>query len=34
MTYSGFGLNEIINIPSVFNENSTNSTSFTEHAGR
>jgi len=34
MASSGFGLSEIINIPSVFNENSTNNTSFTEHAGR
>jgi len=33
MTSSGFGLSEIISIPSVFKENSTNSTSFTEHRG-
>lgn len=33
MTSFGFGLSEIINIPSVFNQNSTNST-FIEHAGR
>ncbi|CAI6351813.1 unnamed protein product [Macrosiphum euphorbiae] len=31
MTSFGFGLSEIISIPSVFKENSTNSTSFTEH---
>jgi len=33
MTF-GFGLSEIINIPSVFNGNGTNSTSFTENNGR
>jgi len=34
MTSFGFGLSEIISIPSVFKENSTNTTSFTEHRGR
>jgi len=34
MTSFGFGLSDIISIPSVFKENSTNSTSFTEHTGR
>lgn len=34
MASFGFGLSEIISIRSVFNENSTNNTSFTEHAGR
>lgn len=34
MTSSDFGLSEIISIPSVFNENGTNSTSFTEHNGK